>query len=323
MVPEQVDGGETIELPKHTSRIVIYCLLGVVIFVLTLTLIFLLHDLNHVVNGPAEPVAVEPSDEKTDDSETESNDTPVETKPVISPIDFQPVIDSYIPSQSGRWSVLIYDLNLDQMVGTYNPGELYNTASLYKLFVVYEGYRRVENGTWDGQEIAGSTGKTILDCLDLSVRESHSPCAEVLWAKIGRSELDEIIENDYGITGADISSLRATPESILEIMKRFYHHPDFSNPEMINRMFDSFCNQPPTTYDWRRGLPSGFSRAFVFNKVGWDWNGASWNLFHNAAIVNFPEDDRSFAIVVMTNEASDQKIRDFGTLIEQAYYKED
>ena len=112
-------------------------------------------------------------------------------------IDFQPIIDDWAKKTGGNKSVIVYDLDRDEMVGEYNPDESYNTASLYKLFVVLEGYRRVQTGEWRAEEMAGSTGKTVLQCLDLAIRESYSPCAEVLWSKIGRAELDAIIKDDY------------------------------------------------------------------------------------------------------------------------------
>jgi hypothetical protein len=87
-------------------------------------------------------------------------------------------------------------------------------------------------------------------------------------------------------------------------------------------MMDSFLNQPITTYNWRQGLPSGFSRARVYNKVGWDYNpnGGYWNIYHDAAIVEFPEENRHFIVVVMTNRVPFQKIKEFGMLLENAFY---
>ena len=217
----------------------------------------------------------------------------VEEEPLLVPpekVDFQPVVETWAASVGGNRSVLVYDLDRGEMAASYNPAEDYGTASLYKLFVVYEGYRRVESGEWDGEARAGSTGYTINKCLDLAIRESYSPCAETLWAMLGHDALDTIIENDYGIVGSDISRLVSNAADILKIMQRFYEHPDFHIEALLSRMWDSFLNQPKTTYDWRQGLPSGFLRAEVYNKVGWAYNpaGQYWDIYHDAAIVKFP-----------------------------------
>ena len=255
-------------------------------------------------------------------TEVEQVEEPVEEPPVVLPekVDFQPAVDAWVASVGGNKSVLIYDLERSEIVGAYNPAESYSTASLYKLFVVYEGYRRVQSGEWDGAAVAGSTGYTIKECLDLSIRASYSPCAETLWGMIGRDELDRIVAENFGITGSDVSHLISNPEDIMKIMKIFYEHNDITDESLVAMMKDSFLNQPVTTYDWRQGLPSGFTRAKVYNKVGWDWNGKSWNIYHDAAIVEFPEQDRHFIVVVMTNQIPYQKIRELGSKIETLYY---
>ena len=250
---------------------------------------------------------------------------PVEVpEPLPVKIDFQPVIDEWVNSISGNKSVLIYDLERDEIVGEYNSDMNYNTASLYKLFVVYEGYRRVENGEWNANDLAGFTGYSISECLDLSIRESYSPCAETLWNMIGRSNLDEIIVNDFKITDSNISSLVSNPRDILKIMQLFYSHPDIKDDILLSKMKDSFFNQPSTTYNWRQGLPSGFSRANVYNKVGWDYNPDKryWNLYHDAAIVEFPDSNRHFVVVVMTNYVSFVQIKNLGTRIEDWFYNQ-
>ena len=242
-------------------------------------------------------------------------------KTEVQSVDFQAVVEDWASSVGGSKSIMIYDLDKNELVGEYNSEEDYNTASLYKLFVVYEGYRRVESGVWPKDEYLAATSQTILECLDLAIRESDSTCAEALWGIIGHEELDRIIRDDYKITSSDISSLISNPRDILKMMQLFYQHADVTDPTLIERMQDSFLNQPVTTYDWRQGLPSGFSVAKVYNKVGWDYNldGNYWNLYHDAAIVEFPEADRHFAVVAMTNFISPHQIKRLGTMIEESF----
>lgn len=234
-------------------------------------------------------------------------------------VNFQPVVDEWTQSVDGNKSVAIYDLERDEMAASYNLSENYNTASLYKLFVVYEGYRLVQSGEWQADAPAGSTGYSILECLDLSIRESYSPCAETLWAEIGHDKLDEIIESDFEIHDSSISTLTSNASDITKMMKIFYEHTDVTDDELIKTMKDSFLNQPATTYNWRQGLPSGFQSANVYNKVGWDYNPAGyWNVYHDAAIVEF-SDGRHFVVVVMTNRVPFEKIRQFGSQLESTY----
>lgn len=260
-------------------------------------------------------------------SEPESEPEPVE-EPEPEPqieykkIDFQPVVNSWVTRQSGNKSVLIYDLERNEIVGAYNMNSTYDTASLYKLFGVYEGYRRVQNGEWSLDEPVGSTGYTVQKCLDLAIRESHSVCAESIIAKLGGGRaLNSIIANDYGINNTDVVNLTSTPEDIMKIMQKFYTHEEITDESLIALMKDSFLNQPATTYDWRQGLPSGFKNANVYNKVGWDYNADKryWNIYHDAAIVEFPEQNRHYIVVVMTNRVPFEQIRKLGTDIENRF----
>ena len=248
----------------------------------------------------------------------------IEEKPAVefAEINFQPLVDDFVNSTQGDKGVLIYDLDLQKNVGEYNPDSSFSTASLYKLFVVYEGYRRLDRGEWDGNEFLGAAGHTVLECLDLAIRESNSSCAETLWSKIGRSELDRIIINDFGIVNTEVSAFKSTPSDILKVMKLFYDHPDISSDGLVSRMQDSFLVQPKTEYDWRQGLPSGFIKANVYNKVGWDYNPGSkyWNIYNDAAIVEFPENDRHFIVAVMTSRVSFEKISELGARIEDLVY---
>lgn len=296
---------------------ILIVLLFLIVFMLSYLLIKGIADLNS--QG-------DPNANETDTSEVVEEESikeePEEDESIKVPeaISFQSTVDEWSNSTSGKHSVIIYDIERNEIVGQDNINEKYNTASLYKLFVVYEGYRRIANEVFDGNEvIINSTKQTLLDCLDLAIRESNSSCAETVWRMIGHAELDQIIEKDFDIHDSNISSLVSTPSDILKIMKMFYTHEDFNDETLVQTMKDSFLNQPVTSYNWRQGLPSGFKIANVYNKVGWDWNGKSWNVYHDAAIIEFPEDDRHFIVVVMSSQVPYQKIRELGEMIENQY----
>lgn len=272
-------------------------------------------DLN--TEGSASEVAA-----KTEVDEEKQEDEPVE-EPKPEPVDFQGVVDEWVASVGGNKSVVIYDLDREEISAEYNTGEDYIMESLYKLFVVYEGYKRVENGSWDKSTIVNSAGKTLEYCLYSAIRNSDSSCAEPLWGMIGRDELEAIAHDEWGISEKTIIlRLISNVNDILTIMKRFYEHPDFSDEELVAQMEDSFLNQSPSAglcngpCDWRQGLPSGFSdNVKVYNKVGWRWGTNTWETYHDAAILEFP-DGRHFIVVVMTNHISHKDIARLGTAIE-------
>jgi len=228
-------------------------------------------------------------------------------KPVV--IDLQPTVNSWLRDFSGEAGVLIYDLDNEKVVAEHSADQRFPTASLYKLFVVYEGYRRVVRGEWSLKEYGR--------CLDLAIRESNSECAEKMRAKIGRDRLDQIIEQDYKITDSDISALVATPRDIAKMLKLYYEGSEFTE-EIKEKIKDSMLNQPVTTYDWRRGLPAGFSeQAKVYDKVGWEATEGYWKLYHDAAIIEI--NGRHYLVVVMTKNAKSHKeVAKLGEMLETA-----
>lgn len=310
MVSRKTNKGKAVR--KRHNNIVRFLVFIVLVAIVVVVAIFLF------TKHPQEEAA------QTEQSKGESAEEPKQSMADLpARIDFQTVVDEWAKSTGGNRSVLIYDLDRNELVGKYNQNENYNTASIYKLFVVYEGYRRVQSGEWKADESAGMTGYTVLECLDKAIRESYSPCAEALWVRIGYDELEGIIERDFDIHDSDISDLVSNPNDILKMMQIFYEHKDITDDVLLARMKDSFLNQPATEYDWRQGLPSGFTNANVYNKVGWDYNpdGGYWNIYHDAAIVEFPEQNRHYIVVVMTNMVSFKKIRELGTAIEAEFNK--
>lgn len=317
MVLRETKGGSSLKIKKNNTKIWILVSIGVFMMIFTVFLLIFLNS-NRVGDEAAKEV-VEESINQTSAEEI------AETTEVKAPkqINFQPVIDQWAATTGGTKSVIIYDIEREELAGSYNVDDNYAIASLYKLFVVYEGYRRVESGEWAlGMEVSG-TDYNVGECLDLAIRESYSPCAEVMLGMIGRSELSDIIEGDFGVLGSDVVNLVSNAPDILKIMLLFYKHPDIKRADLVAMMKDSFLNQPATTYDWRQGLPSGFTVANVYNKVGWNYDpdAGKWDLYHDAAIVEFPEDDRHFVVIVMTNDLSFTAIRRLGADIE-AYYLE-
>ncbi len=298
---------------KKTKKLVLVGLINfVVIFVIVLAVLMVIRNNNGNIDN-------------TDDVAGTQEETPVEEIEIVEPVkiegmDFQPLIDDWADSTSGRKGIIIYDLAAEKISGEYNADTKFATASLYKLFVVYEGYKKLQSGEWLGDDVAGWTGHSIMECLDLAIRESNSECAETLWSMIGRDELNNVVQNEFGLSDIEVGTFMATPREIMKMMTLFYKHVDIVDDGLVGVMKDSFLNQPVTIYDWRQGLPSGFSEnVAVYNKVGWNYNGEYWDIYNDAAIVDFVQDGRAFVVVVMTSGMSFKNIVRFGERLEEEF----
>lgn len=245
---------------------------------------------------------------------------PKPQKPTL--IDFQPIIDQWLTSFKSTKAdagVYIYDVDNDTAVGEYTPDESFWTASLYKLFVVYEGYRRLENGTENpNTKVAGHT---YAECLDLAIRQSHSACAEALHLRIGTDNLYNIIQNDYGLVHSSATGLYSTPREMVAMLQIYYEHKDLSESAWAT-IQDSMLNQPPTNNgmcrgacDWRQGFPSGFAQAKVYNKVGWQGNGdGTWKIYDDVAIVELA--GHTYFVAIMSNWVYPAEIAKLGSAME-------
>lgn len=261
--------------------------------------------------------------------ETVVADEPAEPAVVIPEfLDLQPVVDAWlaeISSASVDAGVVIYDLDNDRLAASYQPNAVFNAASIYKLFFVYDGYSRVDAGLADGDEFyvrtydynAGSY--TFAQCLDLMIRESYNGCADPMRADAAMYARAEALISRLGLAHTSSAGLYSSAADLAELLKLYYAHPDLSEASWV-AIQDSMLNQPKTSYEWRQGLPSGFSdAALVYDKVGWSYGSNSWDVYDDAAIVVFPEQNRHYIVVVMTEGLrSSKSVARLGELLEAA-----
>ena len=274
-------------------------------------------------------------------SPTGSSTTTEEDTPAASYLDLQYVIDNWQGSVGNNINVAIYDLDNKEFAGRTNATSSVNIASIYKLFVAYEGYLRIERGQWKGSEkILGSYSRE--DCLDLMLRESYSPCAEVIAKEIGYSELDEIYRAK-GFSNTSIVNDTSTASDIVKLLQLYYGRVGLST-ETWDTIKDTLLSQPPSDKEdicepdlcsWRQGLPAGFNNAKVYNKVGWLYDKddpdnedekAHWKIYNDAAIVEFSgltkEDGtaalpRHYIVVVLTRGITPNQIVTFARNLEK------
>ena len=231
-------------------------------------------------------------------------------------IDLQPVVDQWVASVGSNAGVYIYDLDNDKLAASYNSDSIFFTASVYKLFFVYEAYLRINEEIDDPNEYFAD-GKTRIECLDKIIRESYNPCADPLRYEL-MSEINSIIIDKFKIENTSNGALNASAKAVADMLKIYYKHEGLSE-ELWAKIADSMLNQPATTYNWRQGLPSGFSVAKVYDKVGWNYSEEEnrWTTYNDAAIVEFTDLKRHYVVVVLTKNTSHRKLVELGSLIEQ------
>lgn len=260
----------------------------------------------------------------SDNNESGQDETPpAEEEPTIPEfIDLQPVVDEWLATAPGNVGLMIYDLDNDQVAAASNAERVFNTASVYKLFFAYDGYREIDAGRDDGTAVLAITQDkgqlSVSACLDLIIRESYNGCADPLRADSERFARAEALTTELQLKHTSSAGLYSTATDLTELMKLYWQHPDLS-ADSWSAIQDSMLNQPATTYNWRQGLPAGFTTAEVYNKVGWNYNGSYWSIYNDVAFLVFPEQDRHYIMVVLTeNFPTYTPIVNLGTMIENA-----
>lgn len=225
-----------------------------------------------------------------------------EKPPVIN---LQPTVDAWADKQSGRASVVIYDLANGKTVASLDPDRQYFTASLYKLYVAYVGYQKIDDGAYNADEpYLGSY--TRAECLDKMIRESYSPCGEKWWNELGKQAVTAKMRG-YGLKNTSLTGLYTSAGDAAAILRLLYKGTDLTRSSRAAYL-DSMKDQPAL---YRRGLPSGFSNSTVYDKVGWNGQ-VEW---HDAAIITLPG-GRSYVVSVLTQNVGSSQIAALGKAIE-------
>lgn len=231
-----------------------------------------------------------------------------ETTEIPSFIDLQSLVDSWAEEtiagdRNRKIGLMIYDLDNQQIAASYNADNTFSAASIYKLFFAYDGYLQIDQGLRKANELyVNTTDKgrlTYGECLDLIVRESYSPCADPMRDDEATYQRIEDFTESLNLKNTSDGALYSTPADLVEFLRYLYIHKDLSESSWQS-LADSMLNQPPTTDDWRQGLPAGFNQAKVYNKVGWLYRQNYWAEYNDAAILEFSNTNRHYAIAVMT-----------------------
>ena len=232
-------------------------------------------------------------------------DIPAE-KPFFADITaVQQEIDNWAASlpQGSSASVVVADTD-GTVLAEYNKDESYFAASIYKLYVAYAGYQQVDATVVEPEELYVN-GNTRIECLDLMIRDSDSPCAEKLWNELGKQELtDQLI--GYGIKDSSMTNITTTASDAAIMLGRIVRGQGLELPSKT-AFLESMKEQIYT-----RALRTGFSDAVtVYSKVGF----RDLDEYHDVGIIELAN-GRQAILSVMTNNVGTSRIADLASSLE-------
>jgi beta-lactamase class A len=282
---------------KHSQMLLAFLLLGLLVVV---GFIFWLVSNQLDKNQAAETTEITNTELNTQRAEETT------TQNEFDSAELQSIIDNWVVEVGGTSSVVISDID-NNILAAHRSDEVYFAASIYKLYVAYAGYQQVDAGLVDPNELYVN-GNTRAECLDLMIRDSDSPCAEKLWNEIGKIELNNQLKT-YGIINTSMTGITTTAADAAIMLSRIERGEGLSDESRVAYL-SSMKDQDAL---YRRGLPSGFSNAIVYNKVGWN----ELKEWHDTAIVEFP-DGQKLIVSVFTENVGYSNISKLGSTIESA-----
>ena len=202
----------------------------------------------------------------------------------------QTIFADEIANFPGRWAVVVKDLKT-QHAYQFNENEIFVSASLYKLAVMFAVFDEIENGQLKLDDAIGNT--TIEDALNAMITISDNETALALAEKIGWTKIDDLMAN-FGMPGIDLISENGPytdAASMVTLLERIYKKSAVSpnaSVKMKELLLQQQINDRIPKY-----LPPGVKVAHKTGEID--------SLRHDAAIVLGKKSDYIFVFLADTN----------------------
>jgi beta-lactamase class A len=243
------------------------------------------------------------SDGSTSASSTKDSEDSAQ-EPLGHP-DLAAIVERWSVNAPGTHSVVIADERGEVLADT-NGDRPYFMASIYKVYVAYVGYLKVDAGEFSlGEPYWGEWSRGR--CLDEMIRTSHSPCAEKMMAEIGRDELARLLE-PFGVSNTSWAGFTTTAGDAAAILGRLQRGEDLRSNSRQS-MLESMNKQI-----YRDALVAGFSPLEVYDKVGF----REQIDYHDTGIVRLA-DGRHLIVSVLTEQTGSANIAQLASEISSAY----
>ena len=269
---------------------------------------------------------------------------------IISPVPDIMVLAQHAPKTISRFSGLerLIAQNLESAPGTYgivvkkldtaetvaiNDHIPFETASLYKLWVMGEVYRQVEKGTLTEDEVlsksipalnaafglsadvaeqtSGSISLSVKNALTQMITISHNYAALLLSAKIRMASVTSFLK-DFNLTESKVGTSEANPKTTAADVAKFYellYSGKLANSKHTADMFEMLKAQK-INRKMPKYLPTGTVLAHKTGELG--------TYSHDAGILYTPKGD--YIIVILSDYGIPADSEEFISKITKSIY---
>lgn len=203
-----------------------------------------------------------------------SSATKEETAKTSSTAKLQTIVDSMSTSYGSNVAIVLDDLSTGGSASV-DADVQYVSASIYKLFVAYGIYRKIDTGevSLTDSMSAYGTSSTVQECVSLMLTISDNTCGVALGQLYGWADLDSMLSaqgytgtqlNNYDDSGYLDSDKLTTANDVATLLTRLYNGTLLSANS--TSQFIELLKADQINYMLPSGLPSGTVCA---HKVGY------------------------------------------------------
>ncbi|MDB5186331.1 MAG: hypothetical protein JWL85_854 [Candidatus Saccharibacteria bacterium] len=215
----------------------------------------------------------------------------------------QDEINAWIASQKGSdWGVSVRSVYDDSVNAHYNRDKQFETASVYKAFLVLPLATKIPASSWQTTKL--NEKQSYAECLDLALRMSNNACGEGIARALGWKYIDQVLYK-AGYTGTKFNRkdyIATTPADTTLLFSNLYKGVGF---DKATREFALKSLAPAKNPEAIRRACSGCE---VYNKWG-EFNGMK----NDAAIVT--KDGKTYVIAIFSKNSTWPKVTELAGVI--------
>lgn len=206
------------------------------------------------------------------------------------------ILSNFSAKYPGQIAAVAADLD-DDATASVNQNEQMVSASLYKIYVAWGIYKKMDAGTLRGADAVASLNESVDDCMQAMITVSDNDCGYALGSIDGWKTLDNQLAalgfahtmlNNYDAQGNLNGDKLTTAGDVAGFLTQLYQGKLLS--QHSTTAFIELLKQDKLN-DW---LPSGLPDGVVIAHK----TGALYNLVHDAGIVYTTHG--TYLVVVMT-----------------------
>lgn len=213
----------------------------------------------------------------------------------------QALLDYWDATNAGTWGIVLKTTD-GSIAASFNPNQQFTSASVYKLYVAYVVYTKVDNGEMNMGTPTGN-GNTVSGCLNIMILRSDNACAVELGGMIGWNASDSMLRaRGFGSTtlayGGKLTTAQDATEYLLQLQ----------GGSLLSAGNRAALLDIMSRNIYRYAIPAGSPGIRSANKLG-----AAGAFNHDVAIVYHPKG--TYVLSVFSQGSSHARIRELARQI--------